>query len=228
MSGRVPKSLGPVPRPDHADALAVALRQPVTYAANVLLEEDGSRLGIQALVGLFPLPLADLIPRHAVEEAIRVADPEIARREPPLDSPPDSGAPAPTVRVATALVAARVVDPLKQRPLDSSRVAPIDSGRESASGEPVADAAYVILQFAEDGQGVSICGLVFVVTRAHCGPIRARPGRAPGWGRSARRQGARSTSPSPLIRGRWTGLSSALPLPPVVIVSHSAGEGARA
>lgn len=101
------------------------------------LTGDRGGLGVQALVGLFSLPLTDLIPRHVVEEAILVADPEVARREPPLDRPPDSGASAPTVRVAAALVVVRVVDPLKQRPLDGSRVAPIDSGRESAFGERV-------------------------------------------------------------------------------------------
>jgi hypothetical protein len=36
------------------------------------------------------------------------------------------------------------VDPLKQRPLDPSSVAPIDSGRESASGERVAGSCDVL------------------------------------------------------------------------------------
>jgi len=65
------------------------------------------------------------------------------------------------------------------------------------------------------------------LNRSECpGSERAPLGAGP-WGLTSGGEGARSTSPPAApIRGRWTGSSSALPLPPVVIVSHSAGEGA--
>lgn len=75
------------------------------------------RLPIQALVGLLPLPFADLKPCHTAEEAVLVTDPEVPGWEPPFDSPPDRRAPAPTAGLTSALVVVRVVDALEQRPL---------------------------------------------------------------------------------------------------------------
>jgi hypothetical protein len=87
-------------------------------------------LGMQALFSLLALPLADLVERQSVEKTVLVPDPDPTGGEPPLDGPPDRGASAPAVRVAAALVVVRIVDSLKQRPLHSSRVAPVSSTRE--------------------------------------------------------------------------------------------------
>ena len=54
-------------------------------------------LGVQALLSLLALPLTDFVPGHAVEEAVVVAEPEVAGRKPPLDGATNSGAPAPSV-----------------------------------------------------------------------------------------------------------------------------------
>jgi len=64
---------------------------------------------------LLTLPFADLIPRHTVEDVVLVTDPEESGGEPPLNESSDPRSPAPAVRIAAALVVARVVDAMEQR-----------------------------------------------------------------------------------------------------------------
>lgn len=66
---------------------------------------------------LTTLPLADFGLGHAVENLVLVVDSEPPGREPPLDRPSDNRASAPAVRITAALVVARIVDPLDDRPL---------------------------------------------------------------------------------------------------------------
>jgi hypothetical protein len=61
-------------------------------------------LGILALLLLLPFPLGDLVPRHALEEAVLVPDPEEAGWKPPFDCAANGRPAAPAVRVAAALV----------------------------------------------------------------------------------------------------------------------------
>ena len=66
---------------------------------------------------------------------------------------------------------------------------------------------------------------VATLNRAECRVNERAPIGAGPWGLTSG-AGARSTSPpAALVRGRRTGLSSALPLPPVVIVAHSVRRG---
>jgi hypothetical protein len=76
-----------------------------------------SRLGIQPLLLLVALPFADLIPRHAVEEAVLVADAEEPSGEPPLDRATNRCSAAPAIGIAATLVIRRVMNALEQRAL---------------------------------------------------------------------------------------------------------------
>jgi hypothetical protein len=76
-----------------------------------------SRLRIQPLLLLVELPFADLIPRHAVEEAVLVADAEEPSGEPPLDRATNCCSAAPAIGIAATLVIRRVMNALEQRAL---------------------------------------------------------------------------------------------------------------
>ena len=75
----------------------------------------GVEQGLALAQLLLTLPFANLIPRHAVEDVVLVADPEESGREPPFDESSDPRSPAPAVRIAATLVVARVVDAMEQR-----------------------------------------------------------------------------------------------------------------
>ena len=62
------------------------------------------------------LPLADLVPAHAVENAVLMVDAEPAGREPPFDDSTDGGAAAPALGITTATQVVRIVHALYERP----------------------------------------------------------------------------------------------------------------
>ncbi len=72
---------------------------------------------VDALLLLFALPVANLIPGHPVERAVLVAKPEPAGRKPPLDETADRCTAAPTIGIAAAFVVVRVMDATQQRPI---------------------------------------------------------------------------------------------------------------